>query len=87
MKALQVDYNKNSDQITLIENQTDENWVEVCNRFDDDVHRLRDTAAHSPFSGLYECFNEDNQPAYFLVEEGPNLKTLRQKVFLSKLGR
>lgn len=87
MKALQVDYDIKGDQLTLIQNQADENWAQVCERFDDDVHRLRDAVRHPPYTGLYECFDEDNQSTYFLVEEDSQLKALRHQVFLKKLGR
>ena len=87
MKALQVNYDKESDTCTPINAQTDEDWAEVCERFDHDVHRLRSETTHPPYTGLYACFDDDNQPSYFLVEEDVRLKALRHKVFLSKLGR
>lgn len=87
MKALQVDYDKKSDTFTPIKAQNDGSWADVCERFDHDVHRLRSVTSKPPYTGLYECFDEDSQPAYFLVEEDARLKAFRQKVFLSKLGR
>lgn len=87
MESLQVQYDKTKDKLSLIEKQSKEAWVDVCVRFDNDVHRLKDETAHPPFTGLYECFDEDNQPAYFLVEEDDQLRKIRQQVFLSKLGR
>lgn len=87
MKALQVDYDQKSDTYTLIEAKSDESWADVCERFDHDVHRLRSVASKPPYTGLYECFDDDNKPAYFLVEEDARLKAMRHKVFLSKLGR
>lgn len=87
MKSLQVQYDKAEDKLTFIKKQSKEEWVDVCERFDNDVHRLRDEKAHPPYTGLYECFDEDNNPTYYLVEESAELRKIRQQVFLSKLGR
>lgn len=87
MKSLKVDYDKEKDKLTLAKDSSQEEWVEVCERFDNDVHRLRDETAHAPFTGLYECFDEDDQPSYYLVEEDTRLNKMRHQVFLSKLGR
>lgn len=87
MKAVLVRFNKDEDTIHTIKDQTVENWVDVCHRYDNDVHRLRDASEHAPYTALYECFDEDNQSQYYLVEEDHRLRQIRQKVFLSKLGR
>ena len=34
----------------------------------------------------YACYDEDNQPVYYLVEEADLLAKLRQRTLLSKLG-
>ena len=87
MKALQVNYDKEDDKLSLIKDQIHENWAEVCERFNHDVHRLRNAAKISPYTGLYVCYDEDNQPVYFLVEEDAQLKAMQRSVFRSKLGR
>jgi hypothetical protein len=87
MKSLRVQYDKAEDKFTFIKEQSKQEWVDVCERFDNDVHRLRDETAHPPYTGLYECFDEHNHPAYYLVEENAQLRKIRQQVFLSKLGR
>ena len=87
MKSLQVQYDKKEDKLTLIKDQSDEDWIDVCEQFDNDVHRLRDETEHPSYTGLYECFDEDNQPTYYLVQEDARLHKMRHQVFLSKLGR
>lgn len=87
MKALQVVFDKAKDEITPVDQGEEENWIDVCARFDDDVHRIRDVSERSPFTALYACYDEDNQPTYYLVEEDRQLDRIRHKVFLSKLGR
>ena len=87
MKALQVDFSKEDDVISTVEGRVEEDWIGVCERFENDVHRLRDVSGQPPFTGLYACYDEDNNPFYYLVEETPRLNRMRHKVFLNKLGR
>jgi hypothetical protein len=87
MKAIQVNYDKEEDKIAVVDDPPVENWAEVCNRYDNDVHRLRDATNRARYTALYKCFDEDNQPHYFLVEEDHRLKLMRRKMFLKKLGR
>ncbi len=87
MKALRVEYNKDNDELEIIAGQTDEDWVAVCDQFDNDVERIRNADNQSPYTALYACFDEDNQPVYYLVVEDRQLKKIRHKAFLSKLGR
>jgi len=84
---LQINFDKDSDEIDLIEDQAEENWIEVCERYDDDVHRIRSISGPSPFTAVYTCYDEDNNPSYFLVEEDSKLDKMRHKIFLDKLGR
>lgn len=87
MRALHVDYNKDTDEFEIVEGRKEKDWVAVCDRYDNDVQRIRNVENHSPYTGLFACFDEDNQPVYFLVEEDRQLNKLRHKAFLSKLGR
>lgn len=87
MKAMQVQYDKDEDKIEISSDGTRENWIDVCERFDNDVHRLRDAEEHTAYSALYACYDEDNKPTYFLVEEDRYLDKIRRKQFLKKLGR
>ena len=86
MKATQVQYDENKDLIKRIKGQPEEDWVAVCERFENDVQRVRDVQDQSPYTALYVCFDQDNQPVHFLVQEDRQLNKLRHKVFFSKLG-
>ena len=86
MKALKVHFDREKDSITTIKDQPEEDWVAVCERFENDVQRVRDAQDRSPYTALYICFDQDNQPVHFLVQEDRQLNKLRRKVFLSKLG-
>ena len=87
MKAQQIRYDQDADAIDSLEDQAPEDWVEVCERYDNDVRRVRDVQDRPPFTALYVCYDPDNRPDYFLVEEDRRLNRLRHKVFFSKLGR
>lgn len=87
MKAMQVKFDKDKDTIDIINDGIEENWINVCDNFDNDVHRIRDVEGHSPYNALYACYDEDNKPSYYLVEEDRQLDKVRHKVFLKKLGR
>ena len=87
MKALQVSFDKAKDEIAPVDEGKEENWIDVCERFDDDVHRIRDVSERRPYTALYACYDEDNLPTYYLVEEDRQLDRIRHKVFLNKLGR
>ena len=87
MKALSVTYDDAADSVTQPADVQGEDWAEVCERFDGDVHRLRDAGEVAGYTALYVCFDEDNQPAHYLVAEDAELLRARQRVFLSKLGR
>ncbi len=87
MKALQVKFDKAEDKIDQVNQDKEENWIDVCERFDDDVHRVRDVPSHEPYTALYACYDEVNLPTYYLVEEDRQLDRIRHRVFLNKLGR
>lgn len=86
MKAIPVLFDKDKDEITDKKDAIDEAWIAVCERFENDVHRIRDVAGRPPYTALYACYDEDNKPFYYLVEEDSQLAKLRRKVFLNKLG-
>jgi hypothetical protein len=87
MRALQVHFDKDKDEITRIDDQEEEEWLKVCERFDNDVHRICDSEGQGGYTALYGCFDEDNIPSYYLVEEDRQLEKIRRKVFFNKLGR
>lgn len=83
MKSLRVEFK--DDNVSEIEGAENENWVDVCDKFFGDVHRIRDFNKDT-YTGLYECFDDDNNPFYYIVEEGDTLKKLRRKNFNEKIG-
>jgi len=86
MNAVKVTYHKDSDSIELDENQSPENWLNVCDRFNDDVHRVRDVDDQKEYSALFECFDDDDRSVFYLVEENRKLEKLKRKHFRDKLG-
>jgi hypothetical protein len=87
MKCRHVHFDEATGRIEPAGSAGDEDWVAVCERFNDDVHRLRDVADQGQYTGLYACFDEENARFFYLVQEDATLKRLRRKVFLGKLGR
>ena len=87
MKAKQVQYEPESDVVTTDDASIEEDWAAVCERFDNDVQRIRDVSDRSPYTALYVCFDDDNRPVHFLVQEDRQLNRMRHKVFYSKLGK
>lgn len=86
MKSINVSYDKQTDTITPIPTARQEDWVDVCERFDDDVRRVKSLEGRDDYTALYLCFDSDNAPFYYLVREETRLKHMRHKVFFRKLG-
>jgi len=87
MKSLRVNFDETDQSTTPIENATIEPWDDVCERFDNDVHRIMTVSDQEDFTAIYACYDDNNEPAYYLVEEDEDLAKLRRKIFLKKLGR
>ena len=87
MKAIRVDYDPESEKLTETENAAEEDWVEVCRRFDNDVHRVSNITDRGLFTGLYACFDQEDQRVFYLVAEDRSLEKMRRKNFLRNVGR
>lgn len=87
MKAIRADYDVHEDRLAVRDAAVAEDWIEVCARFHDDVERVRDAGEVPPYTGLYACFDDDNHPHHYLVEEDRGLRRLRRKTFLRNLGQ
>jgi len=93
MIALHVAYDRKSDTISSIEGAAPEEWVAVCERFDHDVHRIRDANGREvaekeeAYTGLFQCIDEANRDSFYLVFEDRHLYRRRHKSFYQKLGR
>ena len=87
MESIRVDYDPQNDVISQRSGSAAEPWLAVCQRYDDDVHRIRGVNGRLPYTGLYACYDIDNRPSYYLVEEDASLRAVKKRVFFSKLGR
>lgn len=87
MKSLRIEYDPETGTIDLLADASPEAWDKICERYDNDVQRIKTIADRDDYTALYACYDEDNRPVYFLVEEGEELARMRRKTFLSKLGR
>ena len=86
MQSIHVDYNETTEAVTRIETASPEPWEAVCQRFDNDVHRIMGVNDQAGYTALYVCYDENNLPVYYLVEENETLAKLRRRTHLSKLG-
>ena len=87
MKAISVQYDPDQDRVRIPEEPQQEAWDEVCERFDNDVHRIRDVSDPGGYSGLYVCYDDRNRPVHYLVAETAALFRLKRKISRRKLGR
>jgi len=87
MKSLRIDYNESDQVIATVEDTSPEPWDAVCEKYDNDVHRISDVDDREPYTALYACYDDNNRPIYYLVEEDAALTRMRRKTFLNKLGR
>ena len=87
MQSLHVKFNEATQAVDPVENASPESWDAVCERFDNDVRRIKAVSEPKGYTALYACYDDNNQPVYYLVEESEALTKLRQKIFLSKLGQ
>lgn len=87
MKSLHVLFNEATQAIESIDNASQEPWDDVCDRFNNDVRRIKTVTDSKGYNAIYACYDENNQPVYYLVEESDDLTRLRQRTFLDKLGR
>ena len=87
MQALKIKYNASDQGIEPVEGASPEHWDVVCERYDNDVRRIRDVDDREAYTAVYACYDENNQPVYYLVEEDAALMRMRRRTFLSKLGR
>lgn len=87
MQAVMVEYDETTDTITSKDGADETSWVSVCEEYNDDVHRLRSVTEMGKFTGLYECFDDDNTRFFYVVEEDKDLYRIKHKHFLEKIGK
>jgi len=86
MKSIQAEFEKTSKKITIKDTAKPEDWVAVCKKFNDDVSRVCDVTDQEDYTGLFECFDDQNNQFYYIVEEDRNLYRLKHKHFYDNLG-
>ncbi len=85
MKSIKALYNSKKNLYAIKENSSEENWIDVCEKFNNDVHRISDSDKEN-YSGIYECFDDDNNSFFYFVEESSSLKKLKRKTFFDNIG-
>ncbi|MBT3310945.1 MAG: hypothetical protein HN737_08700 [Desulfobacterales bacterium] len=86
MKAINVNYNTDKEIIKAGKDKIIEDWSDVCEKFNNDVHRIREVSDYEEYTSLYECFDEDNVSFFYLVREDEELYKIRRKNRLRGLG-
>ena len=86
MKSLHVKYDEKNGAIERIGDASPEVWEEVCDRFDNDVSRIKTVTDQKGYNTLFVCHDEENRPEYYLVEVDDTLSKLRGRTFRRKLG-
>lgn len=86
MRSIRAEYDEESKTISITEKAEPEDWAAVCRRFNDDVSRICDVTDMEDYTGLFECFDDDNTRFYYLVEEDRKLFRMKRKHFLDNLG-
>ncbi len=86
MKAIRVEYHEEEKRIDSVESAKEENWKDVCAEYGGDVHRVCDARDQGTYTGVYQCFDDDNRCFYYLVEEDRALYRARREVMRRNLG-
>ncbi|WP_457551244.1 hypothetical protein [Desulfobacula sp.] len=86
MQSIQAEFEEISKKITIKKDATQEDWADVCKKFNDDVSRVCDAMDQGDYTGLFECFDDDNKRFYYLVKEDKDLYRVKHKHFLDNIG-
>jgi len=86
MKSIQAEFEKTSKKITIKKDAQEEDWPVVCRKFNDDVSRVCDVTDQGDYTGLFECFDDDNRRFFYLVKEDKNLYRMKRKRFFDNIG-
>jgi hypothetical protein len=86
MKSIQADFQKDPQEIKVKAGAKQEDWIQVCRRFNDDVERVCDINDLGEYTGLYQCFDELNKGVFYLVEENKALFRMKRRHFLDNIG-
>lgn len=86
MESIRVQFKEKSKKITIKKDAEQEDWAAVCKKFNDDVSRICDVTDQEDYTGLFECFDDDNKQFFYLVKEDKNLYRMKHKHFFDNLG-
>lgn len=86
MRSIQAEYDRETNRISIRDKASQESWVSVCERFNDDVSRICDVTDVENYTGLFECFDDKNERFYYLVEEDKTLYRMKHRHFRGNLG-
>jgi len=86
MKCIQAEFEEDKKKITIKKDAVTENWVDICTKFNDDVSRICDVSNLEDYTGLFECFDDDNKRFYYLVREDKRLYRMKHRHFYDNLG-
>jgi len=86
MKSIQAQFEEKSKKITIKKDAKTEDWALVCTKFNDDVSRVCDVADQGDYTGLFECFDDENRHFFYLVKEDKDLYRMKHKYFFDNLG-
>ncbi len=86
MKSIQAEYKEASKKISIKKGAKQEDWVLVCQRFNDDVSRICDVTEVEDYTGLFECFDDNNDSSFYLVKEDKALYRKKRRHFFNNLG-
>ncbi len=86
MESIQAQFKEKSKKITIEKDAKTEDWAAVCKKFNDDVSRICDVTDQEDYTGLFECFDDDNKRFFYLVKEDKNLYRMKHKHFFDNLG-
>ena len=86
MKSIQAEYKEESKKISIKKSAKQEDWVLVCQKFNDDVSRICDVTQVEDYTGLFECFDDNNNRFFYLVKEDKALYQVKRRRFFDNIG-
>ncbi|MCP3940147.1 MAG: hypothetical protein GY710_01520 [Desulfobacteraceae bacterium] len=87
MKSIQAQFQKDPREIKIKAEAQQEDWPQVCHRFNDDVERVCDVTDLGDYTALYQCFDDMNKKSFYLVEEDKALFRMKRRHFLDNIGQ
>jgi hypothetical protein len=86
MESILADFDGALKKVSIQSGAKKEDWIKVCEKFNDDVSRVMEVTDQGDYTALFECCDDYNKKVYYLVEEDSGLYKLKHKRFLENLG-